>query len=51
MKKVYPFAKTTGGNYHNPSVSVSDKAVDGFRYLGIASDANLQLVPKPKTER
>lgn len=50
-KEGVPFAKIIGGKYNNQVVSVSEKSEKGFKYLGIANDAKLQLIPNPKTER
>ena len=50
-KEGTPFAKIIGGKYNNQIVSVSEKSVDGFKYLGVSNDAKLQLIPNPKTER
>ena len=45
------FAKITRGRGSNQRVSAPDKPNAGFKYLGIANDANFQLMPNPKTER
>jgi Cdc6-like AAA superfamily ATPase len=50
-KEGRPFAKIIGGRHNNQIVSISDKSNNGFKYLGIASDAKFQLIPSPKTER
>ncbi len=50
-KEGIPFAKIIGGKYNNQIVSVSEKPVDGFKYLGVSNDAQLQAIPNPKTER
>jgi hypothetical protein len=35
--------KILGGKYSHQTISVSDKAEDGFKYLGIANDDKFQL--------
>ena len=51
--KGVPIAKIVGGKYDNKVISAEDKPTSksDFKVLGITSDAKLQLVPNPDTER
>ena len=50
-KEGVPFSEISGCKHNNQTVSVSNKSNEGFRYLGVANDAELQPTPNPKAER